>query len=62
MKSWLAVVVLYALVNPNLLPAREATPAKILSQLPPYVDRLMADWNVPGRGFTGNALCHWLSH
>lgn len=32
MKSWLAVVVLYALVNPNLLPAREATPAKILSR------------------------------
>jgi len=42
MKSWLAAVVLYALVNPNLLPAREATPAKMLSQLPAYVDRLTA--------------------
>jgi CubicO group peptidase (beta-lactamase class C family) len=48
MKSWLAVIVFYALVSPNLLPAREATPAKILSQLPAHVDGLMAEWKVSG--------------
>ncbi len=48
MKSWLAAAALLAVLSPSMLPAREATPAKNLSQLPAYVDKLMADWNVPG--------------
>lgn len=48
MKSLLAAAILFAVLSPNMLPAREATPAKIFSKLPAYIDKLMADWNVPG--------------
>ena len=48
MKFILVVASLFAVLSPNMLPAREATPAKILSKLPAYIDKLMADWNVPG--------------
>jgi CubicO group peptidase (beta-lactamase class C family) len=48
MKFILVAAILFVVVSPNILPAREATPAKILSKLPAYVDRLMAEWKVPG--------------
>jgi len=48
MKFLFAAAIFFVAVSPNILPAREATPAKNLSKLPAYIDRLLVDWNVPG--------------
>jgi CubicO group peptidase (beta-lactamase class C family) len=48
MRSLLAAAALLAVLSPSMLPAREVSSAMTLSKLPANIDKLMADWNVPG--------------